>query len=162
MQEAGQLALTRRHTFRFEIDTTANAMLIIDEQRAGSGLPPTLVKSVPLDRASDVRVDVKPTGVGKPNPPNYNDAVFTTDALGHKDGATSVSGHTVWAARFQSNGSVFGPTNTPISANIYLFPPATSGSTTPRNVQEVRAITIFGGSGAVRYWKWDGTQLAAM
>lgn len=162
MQEAGQLALTKRHPFRFEIDMTANAMLIIDEQTLGSGLPATLVKSVPLDPVQDVRVDVRPSGVAIPNPPNYSDAVFGSDSLGHKDGAASVSGHTVWAARFQSNGSVSGPTNVPISANIYLFPPVTSGSTTPRNKNEVRAITIFGGSGAVRYWKYNGTTLVAM
>src|SRR5690606_12124183 len=30
MQEAKQMALTRRRTFRFEIDLTDNAMLIID------------------------------------------------------------------------------------------------------------------------------------
>lgn len=158
MREAGQLALTRRRTVRFEIDLTDNTFKVIDEQGAN---PDTLVKSIPLDRPSDVRVDVLPSGVTRPNPPNYNDITFTSDSLGHLAGSTSVSGHNVWAARFQRDGSVVNPAGTPISVNIYLFPPAAPGSTTPKSLKQVRAITLFGGSGAIRYWKHNGTTLAA-
>ncbi|MEQ1646811.1 MAG: prepilin-type N-terminal cleavage/methylation domain-containing protein, partial [Pyrinomonadaceae bacterium] len=45
MREAGQLALTRRRTVRFEIDLTDNTFKVIDEQGAN---PDTLVKSIPL------------------------------------------------------------------------------------------------------------------
>ncbi|MGE3468154.1 MAG: Tfp pilus assembly protein FimT/FimU, partial [Pyrinomonadaceae bacterium] len=68
MAEAAQLALTRRRTMRFEIDLTDNTAKIIDEDNAN---PDKLIKSIPLDKAADLRVDVLPSGVSKPNPPNY-------------------------------------------------------------------------------------------
>lgn len=154
MREAGQLALTRRRAFRLEIDLTDNALLIIDETTAG--VPDTLVKSIPLDPTSEVRMDTIPTGVTKPDPPDYNDAVFAVDAIGHQRGGDTVIGHRVWAASFQSNGSVVNASDIPISVNLYLWPPKAAGDDTPRRISEVRAITMFGGSGAVRYWKYDG------
>lgn len=159
MREAGQLALTRRRTVRFEIDLTDNTFKVIDEQGTN---PDTLVKSIPLDKPADVRVDVRPSGVTRPNPPNYADITFALDTLGHLDGSNPVSGHNVWAARFQRDGSVVNTAGTPISVNIYLFPPATAGSTTPKTLKQVRAITLFGGSGAIRFWKHNGTALVAI
>lgn len=160
MREAGQLALTRRRSVRLEIDLTDNAVLIIDERGTGAS-DDELVKMVPLDQASDIRVDVIPNGVSKPNPPNYADAAYTIDTTGHKRGSTTVIGHSVWAARFQSNGSAVNGAGNPVSANLYVWPPGSGGSLTPRNKLEVRAITIFGGSGAIRYWKHNGTTFVA-
>jgi prepilin-type N-terminal cleavage/methylation domain-containing protein len=154
MREAGQLALTRRRTMRLEIDLTDNALLIIDENGAAAD---TLVKMIPLDKPADVRVDVIPNGVTKPNPPNYANAAFAADGTGHMSGATSVTGHNVWAARFQRDGSVVNAADVPISVNLYIWPPASAGSLTPRNRKEIRAITMFGGSGAMRFWKHNGT-----
>lgn len=155
MREANQLAITRRRTMRFEIDLTDNAVLIIDQSGNATG---TLVKRIPLERTQDVRVDVIPTGATRPNPPNYADAVFAVDAIGHQAGAATVLGNNVWACRFRSDGSVVdtAATPVPINATIYVWPPLSYGSTSPRNLDEVRAITLFGGSGAVRYWKHNG------
>lgn len=157
IREANQLAINRRRTMRLEIDLTDNALLIIDEASA----PGTLVKKIPLERTAEVRVDVLPAGVTKPNPPNYTDITFATDTTGHIENGATVTGHNVWACRFRSDGSVVNmavpASAAPISANIYVWPPVTYGSTTPRNLKEVRAITLFGGSGAVRYWKHSGT-----
>jgi Tfp pilus assembly protein FimT len=153
MREANQLAVTRRRTMRLEIDLTENALLIIDENGAG---PDTRIKTIPLERTGEVRVDTIPGGVTKPNPPNYNDITFATDTIGHQNGGTSITNHSVWAARFRSDGSVVDAADVPINANIYVWPPSTYGSPTPRNLKEVRAITMFGGSGAVRYWKHNG------
>lgn len=158
MGEASQLALTRRRTFRLEIDTTDNAVLIIDE---AGGSPDVLVKKIPMEKAADIRMDRIPAGVSKPNPPNYTDISFVTDATGHYENGTQVTGHTVWAARFRSDGSVVNASNALTSVNVYIWPPITPGSLTPRNRSEVRAITLFGGSGAIRYWKHNGTTFVA-
>lgn len=158
MREAGQLALNRRRTIRFEIDFTDNAALIIDEN---GGATDTQIKKIPLEMTRDVRMDIIPATISKPNPPNYNDLAAATDTLGHLAGGTTVTGHSVWAARFRSDGSVVNAANVPINANIYSWPPISPGSTTPRSKAEVRAITIFGGSGAIRYWKHDGTNFVA-
>ncbi|HRI22701.1 MAG TPA: hypothetical protein PLA68_17195, partial [Panacibacter sp.] len=72
---------------------------------------------------------------------------FVTDTVGHLEGSTTVTSHNVWVARFMRDGSVVNNAGTPISVNIYIWPPTTAGSLTPRNTKEIRAITIFGGSG---------------
>ena len=158
MREASQMALTRRRTMRLEIDLTDNALLIIDQTPNAAG---TLVKKIPLELARDVRMDVAPSSITKPNPPNYADAAFATDATGHLVGASTVTGHNVWAARFKSDGTVVNASDVPLSATIYVWPPVSSGSGTARNTGEVRAITMFGGSGAIRYWKYSGSAWAA-
>lgn len=160
MREASQLAITRRRTFRLEIDRTNNQLLIIDEtgQLAAATDDQKQIKAIPLDPVNETRVDTIPTGVSKPNPPNYNDATFAADTIGHKDAnGNSVTGNTVWAVRFKRDGSVVNGADNPISANLYFYPPQTTGSSTPRSLNEVRAVTVFGGSGAVRYWKYNGT-----
>lgn len=160
MREANQLALNKRRTMRLEIDLTDNKLLLIDEKEAGAG-DDTEVKAIPLELTNEVRMDQIPTGVSKPNPPNYNDAVFATDTIGHKRAGTTVTGHRVWAIKFKSDGSVVNAAGTLTSANLYVWAPVAAGSANPRSLKEVRAITIFGGSGAVRYWKHNGTTFVA-
>ena len=154
MREAGQLALTRRRTFRFEIDLTDNAFLLIDENGAD---PDILLKKIPMENPSEVRVDRIPQSVNKPNPPNYADITFSVDSLGHLNSSTPVLGHSTWTARFRSNGSVVNSSNVLINSNIYFWPPESPGSVQARTLGEARAVTIMGGSGAVRYWRHDGT-----
>jgi hypothetical protein len=101
-------------------------------------------------------MDKKPNGISKPNPPNYNDATFATDTIGHKRGRSTISGHNVWAVRFQRDGTVVDKNGALVSANMYVWPPKPA-TDDPRNGTEVRAITIYGGTGAVRYWKWNGS-----
>lgn len=154
MREASQLAINRRRTMRLEIDLTQNALLVIDENGAA---PDTRIKTIPLANTGELRLDVIPTGVTKPNPPNYDDIAFAADTLGHQFNGNTIIGNSVWACRFRSDGSVVNAANIPINANIYVWPPTAAGATTPRNMKEVRVITMFGGSGAVRYWKHNGT-----
>jgi prepilin-type N-terminal cleavage/methylation domain-containing protein len=158
LREANQLALTKRRTFRVEVDLTDNALLIIDEKGSSADI---LLKRIPLELPRDVRVDTIPYSVTKPNPPNYPDATFAADTMGHLDGTTTVTGHSVWAARFMSDGSIVNRTNVPINANLYFYPPTSLGSTIARNIGEVRALTISGGGGAVRYWKYNGSAFVA-
>jgi type II secretory pathway pseudopilin PulG len=155
MREAGQLALTRRRTMRLEIDWTDKMLLIIDENGAGAG-DDLEIKAIPLANEGEIRMDQIPTGLTAPNPPTYSDAVFAADTIGHLRGGATVTGNNVWAARFKRDGSVVNAAETPVSANLYIWAPLTGGSDSPRNNKEVRAITIFGGTGAVRYWKHDG------
>ncbi len=160
MREANQLALTRRRTMRLEIDLTDNRILIIDENDAGAA-DDKEVKSLPLESVSDIRMDIAPSGISKPNPPNYNDAVYAADSIGHLRGTTTIKNHNVWAARFKSDGSVVKADGSLVSATIYVWSPLVPGSTNARNSKEVWAVTMFGGSGAVRYWKYDGTAFQA-
>lgn len=154
MREASQLALNQRRTVRFELDLTDNVMLLVDER---TGVAGQLIKSIPLESTRELRIDVNPTGITAPNPPNYPNGAFVTDTLGHLVGTNNISGHSVWAARFRSDGSVVNGANAPQTATLFCWPPSSTGSAVTRRSVEVRAITIFGGSGAVRYWKYNGT-----
>ena len=171
MREASKLAMSRRSTFRVEIDQTANTAMIIDERGNVAGLA---VKTVPLNTISEVKMDQRPTGITVfPTAPALTDAVYATDAagggatdpqaIGHKNlsGGATVSGNTVWKARFRSDGSVVDKNGVPINVNLYLYPPVTSASTTAGNPKLVRAVTVTGGNGAVRYYRYDGTAFAA-
>jgi type II secretory pathway pseudopilin PulG len=157
MREAGQLALARRRTIRFEIDLTDNLALIIDENNAATD---SLVRRATLEPTRDVRSDIIPTGITKPSL-NFTDLAAAADTRGHVRGATAVSGHSVLVLRFRSDGSIVNNADLPVSANIYMWPPATPGGTLARNNSEVRAITISGGAGAIRYWKHNGTTFVA-
>lgn len=156
MREASQLALTRRRLIRFEIDRTANQILIIDGNEPGPA-DDREIKAIPIEPAGEIRMDQIPTGVTRPNPPNYTDVAFVNDTVGHLRGGTPVIGNLVWQIAFLSDGSVVNTANIPVSATLYVWAPITPGSSNPRNKKEVRAITMFGGSGAVRYWKHNGT-----
>lgn len=159
MREASQLALFKGRTFRLEIDLDDKRIHIIDTRAAGAA-DDLEIKSIPLESTGEVRMEAIPTGITKPNPPNYNDAVFVTDSIGHLRGTTTITGHKVWQVSFKSDGSAVAATGTPVSANLYFWSPkfpANATDVTPRSLQEVRAVTIFGGSGAIRYWKHNGT-----
>lgn len=157
-REASQLALNRRRTYRLEIDLDSNTVNIIDEN---GGDPDTLVKSIPMEAPGILKMDQGASGIAAPNPPNYPDTVFAVDTLGHQVGADTVIGHNVWMARFRSDGSVVNSGNTPISATLWVYPPVSASSNTTTDPKQVRAVTIFGGSGAVRFWRYNGTVFSA-
>ncbi|MGH9948551.1 MAG: hypothetical protein ACRD6X_15340 [Pyrinomonadaceae bacterium] len=153
MREASQLALTKRRTYRVEIDQTANTFNIIDENGPN---PNALVKSLPLEPISNIRMDAAPTGIVAPAPPDYAPAVYAADTIGHQSGGPTVIGNIVWAARFRSDGSVVDAAGVPVSATIFVWPPLAPANTSARYDREVRSLTIFGGSGSMGYWKYDG------
>lgn len=151
MREAGQLALTRRRNITFEINGTITdrpVVQLIDD------VTDQVIKTVPLEPRSRVRMDAAPAGFTTPNPPNYAAAVYASN---------------VWAVNFTSSGTVvtIGATPVPVSATLYSWRPIMEPGTpfnpsnlTPARREEVRAVTIFGGSGAVRYWRFTGTAWA--
>ena len=165
MQETAQLALTKRRTMRLEIDLTDNKILVIDERNpdpvTGINEPDRLIKAIPMEKPLDVRVDIIPTGVTRPIPPDYANAVYAADTRGHLVGAATVINNNVWMARFQRDGSVVNTAGTPLNVTLFVWPPLTFGSSAPKSTKQVRAITLFGGSGAVRYWKFDGSAFVA-
>ena len=149
MREASQLALTKRRTIRLDIDLS-NAGSPFVRMRDNGGATNILDKTIPMETSSEVRMDVAPTGVTVPTPPNYPIRTAT--------GA-------VWTLLFKSDGSVVNAADIPISGTLLLWPPQKVPydpvDLTPRQLTEVRAITIFGGSGGIRYWRHNGTTFLA-
>lgn len=143
MRETAQLALTRRRTMRFEIVWSDEPIArIIDENGAADDIT---VKTIPLEPVRVVRMDVAPDGVNVPSPLNYP-AVLIAGTL---------------SARFRSDGSVVNAADIPISGTLFSWPPKDdpydNTDTEPRRIEEVRAITLDGAGGAIRYWKYNGT-----
>jgi prepilin-type N-terminal cleavage/methylation domain-containing protein len=143
MRETAQLALTRRRTIRFEIAWSNEPVArIIDENGAAADIT---LKTIPLEPIRFVRMDLPPDGVNIPNPPNYP--------------PISIAG--VWSARFRSDGSVVNGADVPISGTLFSWSPKddpfVDTDVEPRRIQEVRAITLDGAGGAIRFWRHDGT-----
>jgi type II secretory pathway pseudopilin PulG len=137
LREAGQRALTTRNTHRFEIN--GNLVRIVEE-----GGPYT--KTVPLEQPSAVRMDVLPTGV------NFTGIPFPAFPTG-----------TSTVVYFKSNGSVVNSTvtNIPVSGTLIFWSPKDDpynpSNLAPPRVQEIRAVSMSGASGAVRFFKYNGT-----
>jgi type II secretion system protein H len=148
MREASQLALTQRQAMRVEIDATNKRIKLIDENFAGT-TDDRVVRTVYLDNSAIIRVDAAPIGVTKPNPPNLPDAVFTGTAP------------KVWKIWFRRDGTATDSAQAALSATLYIWPPDPADSTRAKDKKLVRAITIFGGSGAIRLWKHNGTTFVA-
>jgi prepilin-type N-terminal cleavage/methylation domain-containing protein len=153
---ASQFAITKRRTMRLEIDRTANVIRIIDENTAAQGTADdTVMKQAALLPAFEVRVDAAPAGIAQPNPPNYPVAVYaaSTHPLSN--------GNQVCVARFRLDGSVVDVNNNITSLTLFLWPPDPNNSNNARLPQAVRAITVFGGTGVVRLWAYNGTTYIA-
>ena len=161
IREANQLSLNQRRTFRMEIDITASRIHLIDENGEIGAGDDTVVKSIPIEPTGILRMDAAPSGIVRPTPPNYNNAVFAADAIGHLEDGVVKTGNTVLAFRLRSDGAVVNASNTPISLTLFVYPPVSASSDIPTDKKQVRAITIYGGSGAVRYFRYNGTSFSA-
>ncbi len=162
VREANTRALTYRETIRLEIDTTDNEIRIIDENSNTTTADDKEYRSMPLEKVADVVVDKTPSGITAPSPPNYAVATYATDTIGHLEGTTTVTGHRVWSIRFKADGTVINNSNAVTSATLFIYPPLSPSTLdTPKSTKLVRAITIFGGSVGVKYWKYNGSAWVA-
>jgi len=87
----------------------------------------------------------QPTGFGAPAAPyNYSGTPWADN---------------IWTVFFHSDAKITvvqASNTTPISGTLYFWVPA--GSDMPANNNEVRAVTFFGPTGEIRYWKYNGTR----
>lgn len=150
LREASQLALTQRQPMRVELDATNKTIKIYDENLAGAG-DDQQVRIVYLENSSIIREDAAPSGVTAPTPPNYTAAAFTG------------SSPKVWKIWFRRNGTVTDNQATPVptSVTLYVWQPDPANTNQAKNNKQVRAITIFGGTGVIRFWKYNGTTFVA-
>jgi prepilin-type N-terminal cleavage/methylation domain-containing protein len=143
-REANSRAVSGHHSCRVTINNSTSTISLIDEQRFaaitdGENLvgPAVLVKSEPLG----VRVSLaQPLGVNPPPFPfNYAAATYASN---------------VWTGHFQSIGSVTDVNGNPQSCTFFFQP---TNSTNLLNL--IRAVTVFGPSGSIRFWMYNGTQM---
>lgn len=157
IRDASQRALVQRQMMRMEIDLNTSVMRIIDENGAGTTddvivrreglLSPTEVRTVRTVFA----LNGPPLGVvAPPAPSNYPAAVYaaSTHPLSMNN--------TVCLMRFRPDGAVVDNANNVVSLTLYLWEPAAGNLDAPNEPRRVRAITVFGGTGGVRLWKYNG------
>jgi len=82
-----------------------------------------------------------------PSPFDFSDAAFTSGK---------------WSVLFNGNGSVTSVTTptAPISCVLYLYNPAAGSPTQPESSNTIRAISIFGPTGAIRFWGYFNNAFA--
>ncbi len=146
-REASQLALTQRQPMRVELDATNKTIRIVDENLSTAS-DDKEVRRVKLESSSALRVDVMPTNVTKPNPPNYPDAPYAGTPK-------------VWKIWFKRDGTVTNSANSIVSSTLYIWEPNPTNIAQAKDKKLVRCITIFGTTGVIRLWKHDGTNFIA-
>lgn len=143
LRDAYQRALAQRQTFRVQIDRANKLITLIDENRLPVGDEIEVRRDVLLD---EVTLDPPVFGgtpiTAPPAPYSYPAAVYASN---------------VWVARFRSDGSMVDADGNPLSATLYF---------SPMNLQTqektlIRAVTVFGPSGSIRAWKYDGANFTA-
>ena len=145
-REANSRAVSNHHSYRVTINKDTNMISLIDENTTSNGGnnngeaisgDDALVKTEPVG----VRVLLnQPGGVNPPAAPfSYSAATFVSN---------------VWTGHFQSDGTVTDANLAPISCTMF-FQPVDKQSI----AQLIRAVTLFGPSGSIRFWAYNGTQL---
>lgn len=160
LRAASLRAVTQRQTIRVEINLTTNKVNLIDENTPSIASDDVLVKSLNLEGVTDVKLSTKPLNVTPlpPSPSNFPQAVFAPSVH------PSSTSNNVCTLRFNRNGTVTNAGTNSLGANaaitsttLFVWPPLPTDATRARTQNSVRAITIFGPSGNIRLWKFDGT-----
>lgn len=149
LREAYQRAITQRQTFRVRIDRNNQTISLIDENRLPAG-DEKLVRQEGLIGQNEVRMDQPGAGTPKPvgpppSPYNYPPATYNNG---------------IWEIRFQSDGSAVDASGAPLSATLFFWPINEKDPSLPFPVSntDIRAVTIFGPSGSIKFWRHDGNQ----
>ena len=154
MRDSSQRALTGRQTIRLEIDLTDNQIRIVNDSTG------TVLRRETLENAANVTMTQpatlvsgvmtgtsKPTNVNLPNPPNLAAATFQNNS----------QSHLVCALYYRSNGTITDSSNNLRNATFFLWTPQTATSTGAAHLgKPVRAITVFGPTGATKMWAYNG------
>ncbi len=143
LRDAYQRAISQRQTMKVQIDRTNMLIKIIDENTLPVG------DEVEVRRAklnNEISVNQPTVSSSLLNPPaapyNYPVAVYTSN---------------LWEARFRSDGSVVDTAGNTLSATVFFS--LVNMKTSDTNL--IRAVTVFGPSGSIRFWRYTGTNFDA-
>jgi len=144
MRQATNLSSAQRRRMRVEIDSTNRTISLYNEEGTISPTDDVLVRQEIMNGSTEVSLS-QPSGVNVPAAPyNYTAAAF--------DATTGV-----WKGYFQGDGSVTDSSNIPLSATFFFSQPGSTNAT--RSNVLIRAVTVFGPSGALRLWKYRSGSL---
>lgn len=156
LQEAKQRALNERQTMRIEINTVANAVILIDENSASAGdSDDREIKRLRIGTSGEVRVGPRPANVNtNPTEPTPVEPLAFAPSS-----HPLTTGNSVGVIRFTSSGVVLsagsnsiGAGATMTGATVYVWKPRAAS---PTNSEMTRGITVLGPSGTIRTWTYD-------
>lgn len=155
MRRATQKAITERQRMRVEIDLTDREARLVDENGTTATTDDSTRMRVTLDADTDVRMNATTTNVSQPSNVATPPVALHTAATFE----SASGGHLVWSVYFQNDGTATTAAGDPVSRTLMFWQPkdAADEAWIAKDEKLVRAITITGGAGAVRYWKYDGT-----
>lgn len=143
LRDAYQRALSQRQTMKVQIDKSTMLMKIIDENTLPVGDEIEVRRAQLNPEISVIQPTVGGSALSAPaSPYNYPVAAY----LGN-----------VWVARFRSDGSVVDAAGNILSTTIFFSP--VSMKTNETNL--IRAVTVFGPSGSIRFWRYTGSSFDA-
>ena len=160
LRSASLRAVTQRQTIRMEINLTTNRVQLIDENLPATSTDDVVIRTLTLEAVGDVKLSSQPLNIATlpPLPSNFPAATFGTSVH-----PSSISNN-VCTIRFRRDGTVVNAgtdalgTNAVItSTTLFIWPPLATDATRARTTGAVRAITIFGATGNIRLWKFNGT-----
>lgn len=136
-REAYHRALSQRQTMRVAIDLDRNIIRLMDEGLLPGGDEVEIIRGVISHRVSVEQPSIEGAALAPPPAPyNYAAANFVNK---------------VWAIRFRADGSVVDSDGNPFSATLFFVPSNLDES----SVGLIRAVTLYGPTGAARLWKLD-------
>lgn len=155
LQEARQRALTQKATMRVELDLTDNVARLINEGDPSVSTDDVIVRSFTLKATTEVKIEQRPSNVtNSPVEPSPVDPVTFITSSTHP---LSLN-HKVATLRFKKDGLVTDAGTNALAAGanvtgatIFVWQP---DKTNANNSTITRAITVIGGSGAIRLWNY--------
>lgn len=139
MREAYHRALSQRQTMRVTIDRNNNVVRLMDEGLLPGGDEVEIIRGKSNDQVKMNRPSLQGSALPLPPAPySYGEANFQNGA---------------WSIRFRGDGSAVDANGNSVSATLFFLPPNLDA----KSASLIRAVTIFGPSGSVRYWRYDGT-----
>lgn len=158
LQDARMRALQKRRPMRVEINKTKSEIRLIDENGLGDASNDTIVKAVPFN--GTVGIGTRPTNISLSPPDADTNFTFAYTTSLHPLSNTDE----VFTLRFLLNGTVVSAGSDAVGtgasmvarATIYLWPEKVGGAEQADNNKLVRAVTIYGASGSIKFWRFNG------
>jgi hypothetical protein len=146
LREASSRALAERRTIRVEIDTRDQTpkIRLVDQNTLTPPAAEYVVREEALPGLEDVNMAIPTPGGTAMSPP----------AAPYNFVGANIPSNTLWSVRFSSFGSACDENLLPLSATLFFFIPTAAGGTIPTTDAGVRAITISGPGGSMRFWKY--------
>lgn len=140
MNQAKQLAITQRRNMRVTF-TNNNSIQIVREEVPGPTL--TMISSVPFEGGLQF-VRVTSPNIGEPPAPELPSPAPTPPSTG-----AIAFGATTTEMKFSPEGVFVDQVGAPLNGTLFVA--------LASKAMSARAITIFGSTGRVRAFRWDGS-----